>query len=78
MTGVLDNNPIIKALTKKYDGKLTVLDINTDKDPILATHYGAQSIPLLIFYDKDGKEVLRHVGGWDKASIEAGIGRTVK
>ena len=70
--------PIIKALAKKYEGKLTVLDVDTDKEPVLGIHYGAQSIPLLIFYDKDGKEVLRHVGGWDKAAIEAGIGKIVK
>ncbi len=70
--------PIIKALATKYAGKVAVLDIDLDKTPVLGVHYGAQAIPLLVFYDKGGKEVLRHVGGWDKASIEAGIVKIVK
>ncbi len=67
--------PIIKELGEKHKGKFNLLDINTDKEPVMSIQYGAEAIPLLIFYDKDGKEILRHTGGWDKASIEAGLAR---
>lgn len=35
----------------------------------LAGEYRVQLIPTLIFFDKGGKEVFRHTGAWDKASI---------
>jgi thioredoxin 1 len=40
------------------------------QDQILAARYGIQSIPVQIFFDKDGKEVLRHVGFWPQEEIE--------
>jgi thioredoxin 1 len=36
----------------------------------LAARYGIQSIPVQIFFDKDGKEVFRHVGVFPQEEIE--------
>jgi thioredoxin 1 len=62
--------PILETLKKKYDDKLNVLFIHVGQEQILAARYGIQSIPMQFFYDKDGKEVFRHVGFWPQAEIE--------
>jgi thioredoxin 1 len=63
--------PIIDSLEKEYAGKLNVLFVHVRKEQILATRYGVQSIPLQVFYDKQGKEVYRHVGFFPKDQIIA-------
>jgi thioredoxin 1 len=62
--------PILETLKKKYDGKLNVLFIHVGQEQILAARYGIQSIPMQFFYDKDGKEVFRHLGFWSQVEIE--------
>ena len=62
--------PILKELEKEYTGKASILIIDVYRYQDLAREYRVQLIPTLIFFDKAGKEVFRHVGAWDKASIE--------
>lgn len=62
--------PIIKELHRTHEAKLNMLDLNSDQEATLSTHYGVQTIPLMIFYDKDGKETSRLTGYNDKAVIE--------
>jgi len=62
--------PILETLKKKYADKLNVLFIHVGQEQILAARYGIQTIPMQFFYDKDGKEVFRHVGFWPQAEIE--------
>lgn len=61
--------PILKEISQEYTGKATVLVIDVYKFKELAGEYRVQVIPTLIFFDKSGKEVYRHMGAWDKASI---------
>jgi len=62
--------PILETLKKKYAGKLNVLFIHVGQEQILAARYDIQTIPMQFFYDKDGKEVFRHVGFWPQVEIE--------
>ena len=62
--------PILETLKQKYAGKVNVLFIHVGQEQILAARYGVQTIPMQFFYDKDGKEVFRHVGFWPQAEIE--------
>ena len=62
--------PILETLKKKHDGKANVLFVSVQEHQILAARYGVQSIPVQIFFDKDGKEVFRHVGFFAQAKIE--------
>ena len=62
--------PILETLKTKYAGKVNVLFIHVGQEQILAARYGIQTIPMQFFYDKEGKEVLRHVGFWPQAEIE--------
>ncbi len=63
--------PILAEVKKKYAGKLNVVVVEVDKEQILGARFGAESIPLLLFYDKTGKEFFRHVGFFPKDQIIA-------
>jgi len=62
--------PILEALKKKYDGKANVLFVSVREEQILASRYGIQSIPVQIFFDKNGNEVFRHTGFWPQEELE--------
>jgi thioredoxin 1 len=62
--------PILEAMKTKYDGKANVLFISVREQQILASRYGIQSIPVQVFFDKDGKEVFRHTGFWPQEDLE--------
>ena len=63
--------PILESLKKDYAGRANVLFAHVRKERILAARYGVQSIPVQVFFDKDGKEVFRHVGFFPKDQITA-------
>jgi len=62
--------PILETLKEKYKGKVNVVFIHVGQEPILASRYGIQTIPVQIFFDKTGKEVFRHVGFFPQEQIE--------
>lgn len=62
--------PILETLKTKYAGKMNVLFVHVGQERILAARYGIQTIPIQFFFDKDGKEIFRHVGFWPQAEIE--------
>lgn len=62
--------PILKTLEKKYEGKANVLFVQVREQQVLAARYGIESIPVQVFFDKDGKEVFRHVGFYPQDQIE--------
>lgn len=61
--------PVLEELKKEYEGKVNVLFVHVRKEQVLAARYGVQAIPVQIFFDKDGKEVFRHVGFFPKDQI---------
>lgn len=53
--------PSVKQLAEELAGRLTVIKINVDEKPVIASQYGIQSIPtFMIFYQ--GKAVTRFSG----------------
>jgi thioredoxin 1 len=62
--------PILVTLKEKYAGKANVLFVHVKEEEILASRYGIQSIPVQVFFDKDGKEIFRHTGFYPQAEIE--------
>ncbi len=62
--------PILETLKEKYAGKVNVVFVHCGQEQILASRYGISSIPMQFFYDKDGKEVFRHVGFIPQQDIE--------
>ncbi len=61
--------PILEKLTAEYKEKADIIFIDVWKEPEVARKYGIRAIPTQIFYNKEGKEVHRHVGFLDEASI---------
>jgi len=68
--------PILESLQVKYKDKVNVLFINVTEEPILASRYSVQAIPVQIFFDKTGKEYFRHVGFFPQDQIEIKISET--
>ena len=62
--------PILATLKKKYDGKANVLFVHVGEEEILGMRYGIESIPVQVFFDKDGKEVFRHTGFFPQEEVE--------
>jgi thioredoxin 1 len=62
--------PIIEELSKEYDGKVVVVKLNTDENPVTPTNYGIRSIPTLLFF-KNGKVVDKLIGAVPKSNIKA-------
>ena len=47
--------PVLERLGKKYDGKLNVYKVDTEKESALASMFGVQSIPTLVFMPLQGE-----------------------
>jgi len=62
--------PILETLKEEYEGKAKVIFISVREEQILAARYGIRSIPVQIFFDKDGREVFRHTGFWPQEELE--------
>jgi thioredoxin 1 len=61
--------PILEELKREYQGKAAVVVIDVWQHMDQVEKYRIQAIPTQIFFDKEGNEVLRHVGFMDKKSI---------
>ncbi len=61
--------PIIADLKIEYKGKVSILFIDVWKNRDQPKKYKLTAIPTQIFYNKEGREVFRHVGFFDKKSI---------
>ncbi len=47
--------PILEELSKEFDGKINIYKVNTEVEQELASAFGIQSIPSLLFCPKEGK-----------------------
>lgn len=63
--------PMLKELKKEYSGIINVEFVDVRENQILSARYGVSSIPVQIFFDKNGNEFYRHVGFFPKEKIIA-------
>jgi len=63
--------PILKKLEKEYSGRAAIVFIDVWKYKDQAKRFGIRAIPTQIFFDKDGKELSRHVGFMSEKAIVA-------
>ena len=47
--------PIFSKLEEEFNGRINFVTIDVDANPQISQYYGVQSIPMLIFMDKDGQ-----------------------
>jgi thioredoxin 1 len=62
--------PILDELKQEYEGRAAIVYLDVWQERSLAARYGIRVIPTQIFYDRQGKAVLRHEGFLSKAQIE--------
>jgi len=63
--------PVLKELTKEYQGRLAVEFTDVWKNPDAEKPYHINLIPTQIFFDAAGKELFRHEGFFSKKDILA-------
>ena len=61
-------SPVLDEIAKQYDGKLNVYKVNVDEEVDVASAFGIQSIPSLLFIPMNEKPRLA-VGALPKANI---------
>ena len=61
--------PILTKMERQYDGKAAIIFIDVWKNRDQAKRYGILAIPTQIFFDKEGKEIYRHVGFMSESAI---------
>ena len=60
--------PILDAIARDYEGRLTVVKINIDDNPLTPQHYGVRGIPTLMLF-KDGDVEATKVGALSKSEL---------
>ena len=63
--------PIMEKLKSVYKGKASIVFIDVWEHRDQAYKFEIRAIPTQIFYDKNGKEVFRHVGFMPEKEIVA-------
>jgi thioredoxin 1 len=61
--------PVVDTIAEENEGKVKVLKINVDENPVTPAQYGVRGIPTLILFSK-GEIVDRIVGAQPKGSVD--------
>lgn len=65
--------PIFEKLAEEFRGRVTFVTIDVDQNPELAASYNVQSIPMMVFINKDGQIQNTLVGFQDRDQLLAAI-----
>lgn len=68
--------PIVEELSTDYEGKAKVLKLNVDDNPNIASQYGVQSIPTMIFF-RGGEPLGQIVGVQSKPALSGLLDRLI-
>jgi len=60
--------PVLDEIAREVGDQATIAKVNVDEEPALASRFGVQAIPQLVFF-KDGVEKDRLVGAAPKREI---------
>jgi len=63
--------PVLEAIGKRFEGRVSVILIDVDKDPGQLDRFKTEYVPLQVFFNAEGKEVYRHVGFMPEEDIVA-------
>lgn len=61
--------PILEELKTEYKGRAEVIFIDVHEKPDIAKPFTLMAIPTQVVYDRQGKEVFRHVGFLEKKAL---------
>lgn len=65
--------PIFEKLAEEFRGRITFVTIDVDEQPELSQAYGVQSIPMMVFLNKDGQVQNTLVGFQNRDQLLAAI-----
>lgn len=65
-------SPIIEQLSENLGGKVKVLKMDVDQNPVTSMSFGVSSIPTVILFDK-GKSVNKLIGFRPLEQIESAV-----
>ncbi|MCH5231889.1 MAG: thioredoxin family protein [Muribaculaceae bacterium] len=65
--------PIFEKLAEEFRGRITFVTIDVDENPELAQAYGVQSIPMMVFLNKDAQVQNTIVGFQNRDQLLAAI-----
>jgi thioredoxin 1 len=68
--------PVIEELSTEYQGKVNFYKVNTEEEQELASAFGIQSIPSILFIPKDGQPQMA-VGALPKKELKKIIGEVL-
>ena len=60
--------PVLDELAVEYKGRVKIVKVNVDENPIIADRYSIRSIPTLLFF-KGGQVAEQVVGGVSKRAL---------
>ena len=69
--------PILEELQAEYGEKLTIFKVNTEEQQELASIFGIQSIPSILFVPLDGQPQMA-MGALPKDTFKSAIGDVLK
>ena len=69
--------PILEELAGEYNGKLNIYKVNTEEQRELASLFGIQSIPSLLFIPKEGQPQMA-MGALPKDSLKQAFKEVLK
>jgi thioredoxin 1 len=61
--------PFLEKLEKEYKGRAAIVVLDVGKSPELCERFGIKELPTQVFYNKEGKEILRHTGFMKEEAI---------
>jgi thioredoxin 1 len=62
--------PVLSDLERRFSGNMNIVFVHVHHFPFLALRYHVNLIPVQAFFDKNGKEIFRHVGFYPQNEIE--------
>ena len=68
--------PSLEDISKEMDGKLKVVKVNIDENPMAPTRYGVRSIPTLLLF-KNGQVAATKIGAEPKQKLVSWINTVV-
>ena len=68
--------PSLEELGTEFAGKLDIVKVNIDENPMTPSQYGVRGIPTLILF-KDGKPASTQVGAAPKSALKAWIQKSL-
>ena len=68
--------PSLEDISKEMDGKLKIVKVNIDENPMAPTRYGVRSIPTLLLF-KNGQVAATKIGAEPKQKLMSWINTVV-